>query len=37
VLSADPTDEETLPGTRVLATVVGGALAYERGLVDAGS
>jgi predicted amidohydrolase YtcJ len=31
VLSADPTEEATLVDASVLATVVGGALAYERG------
>jgi predicted amidohydrolase YtcJ len=36
VLAADPTEEATLPDARVLATVVGGDVAYERGLADAG-
>ncbi|TVT53611.1 amidohydrolase [Amycolatopsis rhizosphaerae] len=35
VLSADPTDEECLPEALVLATVVGGSLAYQRGIPDA--
>ncbi|GHF44149.1 hypothetical protein FHX82_001895 [Amycolatopsis bartoniae] len=35
VLSADPTDEPSLDDVRVLATVVGGELVYERGTTDA--
>jgi predicted amidohydrolase YtcJ len=35
VLSADPTDEETLEDAAVLATVIGGELVYERGLTGA--
>jgi hypothetical protein len=35
VLSADPTEAATLAEASVLATVVGGAVAYEKGMTDA--